>query len=78
MNNDSIPKTKNIDRITINNFCLDVIDMVNDQFSIDQVYEKEEIFDWVNENSEPEDVFDDNKLDKWAKSHGYKYESNTI
>ena len=59
---------KDIDAYRSKSFCLDVIEHISENFEIDQIYEKEEIFDWVNVNSEPEDVFTKQKLLDWARN----------
>jgi hypothetical protein len=55
-------------------FLLDILDYVAAQFEPKDIYEFEDLKEWV-QNYPPEDVFDESDLDEWAKENGYVKEN---
>ena len=48
----------------------DILSAVRDLLNVNSSW----VLDWVAENFNPDDVFTDDDLERWAKEHGYTHE----
>lgn len=58
--------------VSINSSILETsIDWIKENMDIGSVFTDDEIRDYCRDSSEPEDVFSESSLDKWAEANGY-------
>ena len=50
------------------------IEWIKDHMTVDEVFDDDDIKDYVASNFDPEDVFDASNLERWAEENGYTEE----